>query len=221
MALVDESQSSEPVAAKAYRVLEHMIVTLELAPASFVTEGALIERLKLGRTPVREAIQRLAWEGLLDVRPRAGIAIAPLHPGDWLRVLDARRGIEVVLARSAARFVTREAADLFHDAALAMQKAVISGNVLAFIQADKALDEALALAADNPFAARLAAPLQTHSRRFWFRYKADTGLAFVDPEQERRLLDRLAAENDGPLSEEGVRRLFSELLALTKRELES
>jgi len=172
-----DTASPEPAATKAYRALEHMIVTLELAPASFVTEGALIERLGLGRTPVREAIQRLAWEGLLDIRPRAGIAIAPLHPGDWLRVLDARRGVEVVLARSAARFVTREAADMFHDAALAMQKAVISGNVLAFIQADKALDEALAQAADNPFAARLAAPLQTHSRRFWFRYKADTGLA--------------------------------------------
>ncbi|MBN9258326.1 MULTISPECIES: GntR family transcriptional regulator [unclassified Mesorhizobium] len=174
---LNANAASEPVATKAYRVLEHMIVTLELAPASFVTEGSLIDRLGLGRTPVREAIQRLAWEGLLDVRPRAGIAIAPLHPGDWLRVIDARRGVEVVLARSAARFVTREAADLFHDAALAMQKAVIAGNVLAFIHADKALDEALALAADNPFAARLAAPLQTHSRRFWFRYKADTGLA--------------------------------------------
>lgn len=177
MISLNANAASEPVAIKAYRVLEHMIVTLELAPASFVTEGSLIDRLGLGRTPVREAIQRLAWEGLLDVRPRAGIAIAPLHPGDWLRVIDARRGVEVVLARSAARFVTREAADLFHDAALAMQKAVIAGNVLAFIHADKALDEALALAADNPFAARLAAPLQTHSRRFWFRYKADTGLA--------------------------------------------
>jgi DNA-binding GntR family transcriptional regulator len=173
----EASPAFEPVAAKAYRALEHMIVTLELAPGSYVTEGSLIERLGIGRTPVREAIQRLAWEGLLDVRPRAGIAIAPLHAGDWLRVLDARRGVEVVLARSAARFVTREAADLFHEAALAMQKAVVSGNVLAFIHADKALDEALALAADNPFAARLAAPLQTHSRRFWFRYKADTGLA--------------------------------------------
>ncbi|TIT45052.1 MAG: GntR family transcriptional regulator, partial [Mesorhizobium sp.] len=150
MISMEASTVSEPAATRAYRVLEHMIVTLELAPASFVTEGSLIERLALGRTPVREAIQRLAWEGLLDVRPRAGIAIAPLHPGDWLRVLDARRGVEVVLARSAARFVTREAADLFHEAALAMQKAVISGNVLAFIQADKALDEALALAADNP-----------------------------------------------------------------------
>ncbi|WP_246676520.1 GntR family transcriptional regulator [Mesorhizobium sp. B1-1-5] len=174
---VEANATFEPAATKAYRALEHMIVTLELAPSGFVTEGALIERLGLGRTPVREAIQRLAWEGLLDIRPRAGIAVAPLHAGDWLRVLDARRGIEVVLARSAARFVTREAADLFHEAALAMQKAVISSNVLAFIQADKALDEALAIAADNPFAARVAAPLQTHSRRFWYRYKADTGLA--------------------------------------------
>jgi DNA-binding GntR family transcriptional regulator len=171
------SQSSEPVAAKAYRLLERMIVTLDLSPGGFVTESALVDRVGLGRTPVREAIQRLAWEGLLEVRPRAGIAVAPLHGGDWLRVIDARRGVEIVLARSAARFATREAADRFHDSAFAMQRAVVSGNVLAFLEADKALDDALALAADNPFAARLAAPLQTHSRRFWFRYKADTGLA--------------------------------------------
>src|SRR4029453_6843205 len=85
-----DTASPEPAATKAYRALEHMIVTLELAPASFVTEGALIQRLGLGRTPVRDAIPRLAWEGLLDIRPRAGIAIAPLHPGDWLRVIDAR-----------------------------------------------------------------------------------------------------------------------------------
>jgi len=51
------------------------------------------------------------------------------------------------------------------------------------------------------------------------RHKEETGLPFVDPEQEQRLLDRLAAENDGPLSEDGVRRLFTEILALTKREL--
>lgn len=166
-----------PVAAQAYRALERMIIMLELLPGSFVTEGALIGRLGLGRTPVREAIQRLAWEGLLDIRPRAGIAIAPLHAGDWVRVIDARRGAEVLLARSAARYFTRAGADQFHDAALAMQKAAVSGSVHAFLDADKAFDEALAFAADNVFAARLAAPLQTHSRRFWFRYKAGTGLA--------------------------------------------
>src|ERR1700754_1690468 len=115
-----------------------MIVTLDLLPGSVVTEGALIDRLGLGRTPVREAIQRLAWEGLLDIRPRAGLAIAPLNAADWLRVIDARRGVEIILARSAARFVTREAASRFHEAALAMQGAVVSSDVVAFLEADKA-----------------------------------------------------------------------------------
>jgi chorismate mutase len=53
------------------------------------------------------------------------------------------------------------------------------------------------------------------------RYKAEAGLPFVDQEQEQRLLDRLAAANTGPLSADGVRQLFTEILALTKRELES
>jgi DNA-binding GntR family transcriptional regulator len=167
---------SESASAKAYRTLERMIVTLELAPGSIATEGGLIDRLGLGRTPLREAIQRLAWEGLVEVRPRAGLAIAPLHAADWLRVLEARLGIEVVLARSAARFAMADAAARFHAAQRAMEGAAAAGNVVAFLEADKALDETMAAAADNPFAARVAAPLQTHSRRFWFRYKADTGL---------------------------------------------
>ena len=172
-----KSRLVEPAAAKAYIALEHLIVSLALAPGSVTTEGALIERLGFGRTPVREAIQRLAWEGLLEIRPRAGLGVAALHGADWLRVVEARRGVEVILARSAARHVMREAAAQFHEAALAMQESVASGSVIDFLGADKSLDEAMARAADNPFAARLAAPLQTHSRRFWFAYQAASGLA--------------------------------------------
>jgi chorismate mutase len=51
------------------------------------------------------------------------------------------------------------------------------------------------------------------------RYKEEADLPFVDPEQERRLLERLAAANTGPLSEEGLRQLFETILAVTKREL--
>jgi DNA-binding GntR family transcriptional regulator len=171
------SGAAEPAAAKAYRTLERMIVTLELAPGTVTTEAMLIERTGLGRTPVREGVQRLAWEGMVDIRPRAGIVIAPLHPGDWLKVLDTRRGVEAVLARSAARFLTRESTALFQSAALAMHEAVVRDDVVGFLAADKALDEAMAAAADNEFAARLAAPLQTHSRRFWFRYQGQSGLA--------------------------------------------
>jgi chorismate mutase len=51
------------------------------------------------------------------------------------------------------------------------------------------------------------------------RYKADLGIEFVDPEQERRLLDRLVEANVGPLSSEAVRELFERILELTKREV--
>jgi 3-deoxy-7-phosphoheptulonate synthase/chorismate mutase len=51
------------------------------------------------------------------------------------------------------------------------------------------------------------------------RYKDEAGIPFVDREQEQRLLDRLAAANTGPLSEEGLRELFTTILALTKREV--
>jgi len=183
----------ESASARAYRALERAIVTLELVPGGVTTEGYLIERFNFGRTPVREAIQRLAWEGLIEIRPRAGLAVAPLHAGDWLRVLDVRAGVEVVLARSAARFATLEAGGRFQEAAQAMHRAVLAGDVIAFLEADKALDEAMALAADNLFAARLAAPLQTHSRRFWFRYQRNTGLAESAArhvELIQRILDR-------------------------------
>ena len=183
----------EPVAAKDYRILERMIVTLELAPGSVVTEGALIARLGLGRTPVREATQRLAWEGLMEVRPRAGLAIAPLNPGDWLRVIEARAGVEAVLARSAACHATPAVAERLRAAALAMRQSVLARDVHAFLEADKSLDEVIAAAADNTFAARLAAPLQTHSRRFWFRYRREAGLA----EAAEQHVALLAAVLDG------------------------
>ena len=212
--LSSRSATGEPAAARAYRALERMIVTLELAPGSVATEGALIERLGLGRTPVREAIQRLAWEGLVEVRPRAGLAIAPLHAGDWLRVLDARRGVEIVLARSAARFVTREAADLLPCGGARHAEGGDAGDVIAFLEADKALDEAMALAADNPFAARVAAPLQTHSRRFWFRYQADTGLAEAAERHVALIRAILDGDEDGAGSE--AERLMA-LLRLMRR----
>jgi chorismate mutase len=52
------------------------------------------------------------------------------------------------------------------------------------------------------------------------RHKDAEGIGFVDPEQEERLLERLEAANTGPLSREGLRQLWKEILALTKREVD-
>ena len=52
------------------------------------------------------------------------------------------------------------------------------------------------------------------------RYKDENGIAFVDPERERSMVETRVEENDGPLSDAGLRAFYVELLALTKRELE-
>lgn len=170
------ASSTNSLAGQAYLILERDIVTLRLAPGQMLTEAQLIDRVGLGRTPVREAVQRLAWEGLMDIRPRAGVAIAALDPSDFTKVLDARRGVEQVLAKSAARYASSADDEAFAFVGEQMREAEATGNVDLFLDADKAFDTVLSAAAANPYAARLAAPLQTHSRRFWFRLKRPDSL---------------------------------------------
>jgi chorismate mutase / prephenate dehydratase len=50
-------------------------------------------------------------------------------------------------------------------------------------------------------------------------YKDEQGMAFVDPEREERMFSHQSRENQGPLSDEGLRAIYTELLALTKREV--
>jgi DNA-binding GntR family transcriptional regulator len=172
-----QDKQSESLAGQAYLMLERDIVTLRLVPGQLLTEAFLIERLGMGRTPVREAVQRLAWEGLMEIRPRAGVAVAALDPADFAKVLEARRGVELVLAKSAARYASSADDEAFAFVGGQMREAEKEGDVDLFLDADKAFDTVLARAAANPYAARLAAPLQTHSRRFWFRLKRPDSLA--------------------------------------------
>lgn len=167
----DESRASA-----AYRRLEEDIVTLKLKPGGAVTEGQLTRDLDMGRTPIREAIQRLSWEGLVTIRPRLGIVVAEMNPADFARILEARHALEVVLAKSAARLASRDERRALHGCARDMRIAASEPDVVRFLQLDKAFDDLVATAACNPFAAKAVAPLQTLSRRFWFRYFGETDL---------------------------------------------
>lgn len=175
--VANDGLGNESLAEQAYRILERMIVTLELEPGTIVTEGRLIDLTGMGRTPVREAIQRLAWEGLMDVRPRSGIAIASINPEDFAKVIDAREGVERVLARDAARFGSPRDYERLETAAMAMRAAIPAEDIATFLDADKAFDLVLGSASNNPYATRLAAPLQTHSRRFWFHLRPSSGIS--------------------------------------------
>ncbi len=76
---------------RAYGELEERIVTLQLEPGAVLSETTLAQQLGFGRTPVREALQRLAREGLVVIFPRRGILVSEIDVKRQLALLEVRR----------------------------------------------------------------------------------------------------------------------------------
>ncbi len=152
----------------AYLALEQQIVTLKLKPGALVNERQLIELSGYGRTPVREAIQKLEWQGLVLVRPRVGLQIAEIQPTGHKAIMAIRLKLEPLLARLAAENADEAQRAALLECAQAMTAAATAGNFDAFLSADKAFDEILEEACPNPFLISAVAPLQSHSRRMWY-----------------------------------------------------
>ncbi len=88
---------------RAYRALEELIVTLQLDPGEVLSEAALAKQLGIGRTPIREALQRLAREGLVVILPRRGILVSDINVRSQLELLRVRRELERLMSRAAAQ----------------------------------------------------------------------------------------------------------------------
>jgi DNA-binding GntR family transcriptional regulator len=158
----------ETLTEQAYNRLEEMIVTLELAPGAVLSEQALSAELGIGRTPIREALQRLSREGLVLVLPRKAIIVTETDPKRQLLVLEVRRELERLLARASAERATEAERRRFQGIAEGMEAAAKTNDDIAFMRLDRELNALLAEAAHNEYAARAIRALNGHSRRFWY-----------------------------------------------------
>jgi DNA-binding GntR family transcriptional regulator len=170
------SEAVESQSRLAYLRLESLIVTLELAPGSMVTEKQLIALAGLGRTPVREAIQKLAWQGLIAIRPRAGLQITALNPAHPSMIYETRRQLEPLAARLMASHIDATAREALIACAKAMTECSVTGDKVGFLDADKLFDEILERTCPNPFVIQALSALQTHARRYWYHAADDTAL---------------------------------------------
>ena len=159
---------AETLTERAYNRLEEMIVTLALAPGAVLAEQALSAQLGIGRTPIREALQRLAREGLVLVLPRKAIIVTDTDPIRQLLVLEVRRELERLLARAGAERATEAERRRFLAVADGMDAAAKSNDDIAFMRLDRELNTLLAEASHNEYAARSMRALNGHSRRFWY-----------------------------------------------------
>lgn len=162
--------ASAPVslAAQAYQTIEEMIVTLELPPGSGFSEAELSRRIGIGRTPLREALQRLATERLVTTLPRRGMIVTEINIGELLMLLETRRVLDRLIASRAATRALPAHREALRDGAARMHAAADNGDISAFMRCDREFDEILGAAARNRWAAEAVAPLHAHCRRFWY-----------------------------------------------------
>jgi DNA-binding GntR family transcriptional regulator len=160
---------------QAYEDLEERITTLVLKPGEVLSESRLSQTLGIGRTPVREALQRLAREGLVSIMPRRGILVSDFDVAAQLRMLEVRRVVEQLMARNAARRASAEQKASFAQIAVGMRDAASNNDDIGFMRLDRAFNALLAEACRNEFASATIELMGGLARRFWFMHHLHVG----------------------------------------------
>jgi DNA-binding GntR family transcriptional regulator len=100
------AEQAPSLADQAYVAIRDLIVSLKLPPTALIDERRLMESLGIGRTPVREALRRLAQEQLVEVFPRRGMFVTGVDVRDLARISEVREALEPEAARLAAERAT-------------------------------------------------------------------------------------------------------------------
>ncbi len=159
------TEKKQTLRARAYVALEEAIVTQALKPGARVTEVELAARLAIGRTPIREALQRLAREGLVSIRPREAIVIQEMTIERLLQLLELRAAVEHLLVNSAAaRGTLDERARMLQLAAAVGDAAEIDGAL--YLRVVREINTLLCEAARNEFLQKVMMSVYALSRQF-------------------------------------------------------
>ncbi len=190
-----EHRDQETLTDRAYQQLEELIVTLALPPETILSEQSLAARLGIGRTPIREALQRLARDGLVVILPRRGILVSQMNLKTQMRLLEVRRELERLMARAAAERATPDETSQFATIAKGMRRASDQADGVTFMRLDRALNELVSEAARNEFAARAMGLMHGLSRRFWYQHYRQAGDLPLSARLHADLAEAIAARD--------------------------
>jgi DNA-binding GntR family transcriptional regulator len=207
---------SASLAEQAYEVLEEKLVTLVLPPGKRLSEGQLIELTGFGRTPVREAIQRLAQQELFLVMPRKGLVVTPVSRASMVQIVEARKPLErVIVYRAALNAMDKQRSEI---AAVARKLTISHDSFEDFLNLDQELGSLLDQCAGNPYASAAVSPLRSHCRRFWYHHRNQMQLS--DAISAHSKMARLVARreyNGAQKASDGVIAVMERLVASVDR----
>ena len=163
-----DPEAGRSLSERATHGIRELIVTLELPPGSPISERELMERLGLGRTPVREALRTLAQEKLVEVYPRRGIVVAPVDVGDLASLSEARITLESFAARLAAERANEDDRAVARSLLAELPGSRDARDERALIELDQRIHRHVYRCAHNPFVESTLNEYYTLTLRIWF-----------------------------------------------------
>ncbi|HEX6303081.1 MAG TPA: GntR family transcriptional regulator [Anaerolineales bacterium] len=189
---------------KAYQLIKDRIVKTEMKPGAVIREAELMNDLKLGRTPIREALKRLQSESLVIATPRRGMFVADIAITDLTQIYEMRVELEALCARLAAQRITakqlREMKSLAHEFEI-----VDATNFNQLMDLDCRFHELLYAAAKNKFLGDELEHLHNLSLRIWHLALAYTRPEDIDVEAHLEILSAIDA-GDSRVAERRMRK---------------
>ncbi len=155
-----------PLAEAAYVKLRNMILTGELPPGTAITENAIVDRLEIGKTPVREAMRRLVLEGLLEVTPRLGYTVTPVTREDVENLFQIRTVLEAAAAQLACERLDDASIDRLAELSLIGYTVDDEVSMNTYLGVNAEFHDIIGQASGNHRLMDMIANLMTESRRF-------------------------------------------------------
>jgi DNA-binding GntR family transcriptional regulator len=213
------ADADDSLAGAAYRAIEELIVTRRLRPGSMISENQLSEQLGCGRTPIREALQRLKFEGYVEIHPRRGVLVSPIDVVKQLELLEVRRPLENLVVRLAAARAAKDERAAMRLLADEIRAAAAAADPVRYLQATRAIHEAEARAAHNSVLAASIGMIHGQSRRFWYARTEATG-GFPEGSEIHAATLNAIADGEAGHAAAGADRLLDHLERLTRSALD-
>ena len=204
MALVESADSARSQSEEAYLRIRERIVSLDMRPGSVVNEGRLREQLKIGRTPIREALQRLARENLVRSVPHRGTFVTDVNITDLARITEVRVVLESHAARLAAERLAGQNRVAVQELLAVLERAG-AADQQELMRLDQRIHRQIYRAARNSFLESTLERYLNLSLRLWYLV-VDQQVRLREAVAEHMELLRAVLAGDGSGAEDTMRR---------------
>ena len=202
------------LADQAYVAIEEMIVDRRLEPGQMISEGEIGAKLRVGRTPIREAIARLKSIGFVEIHNRRGVQVSVIDPIKHLELLEVRLPLELDVVRLAVKRASDTDLQELLATANSLVAAAKKGDRRAYFHAKRQLHDIEVRSARNSILSATMRTLHAQSRRFWQSYEPtssfEKGASF-----HQKIAQAIIARNEAA-AQSNVEKLFTFLESLTE-----